>query len=216
MSEYLYVSPGLEGASHLTTDALSETTERHQLALGTSTVWIDPNPLHAVQQSNGIDGVVIGLAGGIPNDARLRIADAALSRGLRVWLYWPGEQAIECVDRERLESLKRHRYAVIAMERLGRPVHRAMEAWQRMRPGLRWIYRGMFPVRRYDLLAQLGRWSLDARPVSFPVRADGTLALDAGLYLRTDFWVKLVSGGSYGHTCYVAKELAATAERFAT
>jgi len=215
MSEYLYVSPGLEGASHLTTDALSETTERHQLALGTSTVWIDPNPLHAVQQSNGIDGVVIGLAGGIPNDARLRIADAALSRGLRVWLYWPGEQAIECVDRERLESLKRHRYAVIAMERLGRPVHRAMEAWQRMRPGLRWIYRGMFPVRRYDLLAQLGRWSLDARPVSFPVRADGTLALDAGLYLRTDFWVKLVSGGSYGHTCYVAKELAATAERFA-
>ena len=29
-----------------------------------------------------------------------------------------------------------------------------------------------------------------------------------------DFWVKISSGGSYGHTCYVAKELAAASERF--
>jgi len=217
MSDYLYVSPGLEGASRLTTDSLLETTERHHLTLGTSTVWTDTNPVDAIRQRNGIDGVVIGLASGIPNHARLRIAEAALANGLRVWLYWPGEQAIECVDRERLQSLKRHRHAVIAMERLGRPLHRAMEAWKRLRPGLRWIYRGMFPVRRYDLLSQMERWSLDARPVPFPSLTDATPASpapEAGLYLRTDFWVKLVSGGSYGHTCYVAKELAAAAKRF--
>ncbi len=60
------------------------------------------------------------------------------------------------------------------------------------------------------------RWSLDARPVPFPPFPDAAHpSLDAGLYLRTDFWVKLVSGGSYGHTCYVAKELAAGANRFA-
>jgi glycosyltransferase involved in cell wall biosynthesis len=35
-----------------------------------------------------------------------------------------------------------------------------------------------------------------------------------GLYLRTDFWNPIVSGGSYGHTCYVAKELAAVSESF--
>lgn len=28
-----------------------------------------------------------------------------------------------------------------------------------------------------------------------------------GAYLRLDFWAKISSGGSYGHTCYVAKEL---------
>lgn len=28
-----------------------------------------------------------------------------------------------------------------------------------------------------------------------------------GAYLRTDFWAKINSGGSYGHTCYVAKSL---------
>ena len=27
-----------------------------------------------------------------------------------------------------------------------------------------------------------------------------------GVYIRTDYWAQLVSGGSYGHTCYVAKE----------
>ena len=37
-----------------------------------------------------------------------------------------------------------------------------------------------------------------------------------GIYLRTDFWAKIEAGGSYGHTCYVAKELAAITERFVT
>ena len=35
-----------------------------------------------------------------------------------------------------------------------------------------------------------------------------------GAYLRTDFWVRIESGGSYGHTCYVAKELAAVSQAF--
>ncbi|MFN0302854.1 MAG: glycosyltransferase [Burkholderiales bacterium] len=35
-----------------------------------------------------------------------------------------------------------------------------------------------------------------------------------GAYLRTDFWAKITTGGSYGHTCYVARELARTTERF--
>ena len=36
-----------------------------------------------------------------------------------------------------------------------------------------------------------------------------------GVYLRMDFWAPIVSGGSYGHTCYVAKELARVTESFA-
>ena len=86
-----------------------------------------------------------------------------------------------------------------------------------MRPGLRWIYRGSFPVRRYDLLSQLERYSLDARPVPFPQLGGvpgASNRLAAGLYLRTDFWAPITSGGSYGHTCYVARELAAVTERF--
>jgi glycosyltransferase involved in cell wall biosynthesis len=39
-------------------------------------------------------------------------------------------------------------------------------------------------------------------------RIDGT-----GVYLRTDYWVKIKAGGSYGHTCYVAKELTRSTRR---
>ena len=34
-----------------------------------------------------------------------------------------------------------------------------------------------------------------------------------GVYIRTDYWAQLVSGGSYSHTCYVAKELARVTEK---
>ena len=47
------------------------------------------------------------------------------------------------------------------------------------------------------------------------VGAGQRVLVDAGLYLRTDFWVRIISGGSYGHTCYVAKELAAVTRTFA-
>jgi len=57
-----------------------------------------------------------------------------------------------------------------------------------------------------------------ARPVPFPTPAHPPDAAHRipgrGLYLRTDFWSPIVSGGSYGHTCYVAKELAAVTESF--
>src|SRR5882762_7178862 len=203
MSQYLYVSPRIDSVSTLTTEALASTTERHHVVLAADDTFTAANPLDAVSR-NGIDGVVLALTGGVPDRARLRIVEAALQRGLRVWLHWPAEQAVECVDAEKLQSLQRHRRAVIAMERLGRPVHRAISRWQRMRPGLRWIYYGMFPIRRYDLLAKMERWSLEAKPVPFrrfTGPPDAGARLDAGLYLRTDFWVRIVSGGSYGHTC---------------
>ncbi len=218
MSEYLYISPRLDGVSILTTDALAVTTERHQITLGNSDGWTAADPLAAVNRRGDVAGVVISLTSGIPDRVRLQIVDAALKRGLRAWLYWPAEKAVECVDREKLASLQRHRLAVIAMERLGRPVHLAVESWKRVRPALRWMYRGVFGVHHDELMAQLEGWSLDARPVPFrdlsgPPSASSKMA--AGLYLRTDFWNHITSGGSYGHTCYVAKELAATTGRFA-
>jgi glycosyltransferase involved in cell wall biosynthesis/ubiquinone/menaquinone biosynthesis C-methylase UbiE len=217
VSEYLYVGPRADAVGTITTDALDATTERHHLTLGVDGMTT-ANPLDEINRRNGVAGVVIGLTSGIPDRARLGLAEAAFARGLRVWLHWPNEQAVERVDDERLQSLHRHRRAVSAMERLGRPMHLTMERWKRLRPGLRWICYARFPIRRGDLLAQLERWSLDARPVPFRSLAgipSQSSKVDAGLYVRTDFWARISSGGSYGHTCYVAKELAATTNRFA-
>jgi len=219
-NEYLYIGPRLDGFAMLAADAevlLDGTTERHKVTLDIGDLTGGRPPLAELHDRNGLQGVVIGLSSGLPNRSQLEMAEAALKRKLRVWLYWPGEHAVECVDDERLESLRRHRLAVIALERVGRPAYRAMQRWQRMRPGLRWIYGGHFPVRRFDLLAELERHSLDARPVPFRSldrvpTADDQIA--SGLYLRSDFWTRITSGGSYGHTCYVAKELAAITDRF--
>jgi glycosyltransferase involved in cell wall biosynthesis len=51
------------------------------------------------------------------------------------------------------------------------------------------------------------------RNLSTQPRPDARLK-GTGIYVRTDYWAQLVSGGSYGHTCYVAKELARVTEDF--
>jgi len=218
MTDYLYIAPRGDGIAVVTTDRLDATTERHEVILSPGPVEPTANLLDAIRQRNDLNGVVIAMSTGLPGRRELQMIEAVLRRRLRAWLYWPEERAVEAVDDERLQSLERHRLAIVALERLGRPVNRAMESWQRIRPGLRWMYRGAFPVRRFELLARLERWSLDARPVPFATLAGVPTAsapIDGGLYLRTDFWVRISSGGSYGHTSYVAKELAAISRRFA-
>lgn len=53
-------------------------------------------------------------------------------------------------------------------------------------------------------------------PLSFGLQHPSSInPIDGvGVYLRTDYWAPINTGGSYGHTCYVAKELAATTEKF--
>jgi glycosyltransferase involved in cell wall biosynthesis/ubiquinone/menaquinone biosynthesis C-methylase UbiE len=73
-------------------------------------------------------------------------------------------------------------------------------------------------VRHAQRLAALRVARQAARPVPFPTfgtRPDRDHQIrGCGVYLRTDFWSPILSGGSYGHTCYVAKELAAVTESF--
>ena len=69
-----------------------------------------------------------------------------------------------------------------------------------------------------DLLAEYGeRLSVlrsNVAPVAFPRLSEPPSPAEplagTGVYFRTDYWVQLISGGSYGHTCYVARELART------
>ena len=217
MPEYVYVSPGLDGIAVFSSEELAATTERHSVTLRVGALVGGVDPVREIQRRNGIAGVVIGLASGIPDRARLEMAASALRRGLRAWLYWPAEQALECLDDERLRSLRRHRRAAIALEKIGRRAHRVMKRCERLQPGLRWIYRGAFPVRRKDIIDALERDSLSSRPVPFrglTAPPDAAHPIESGLYLRTDFWARFTSGGSYGHTCYVAKELNAITGRF--
>src|SRR5689334_12014456 len=128
-NRYLFVAPRLDGIATFSTDALTSTTERHRVVLDTGDPVAVGDVAAEVGQRNDVAGIVIGLTTGLPDRKRLDIVDQALKRGLRAWLYWPKEQAVECVDRERLQSLRRHRHAVIALEKVGRRAHRVMKSW---------------------------------------------------------------------------------------
>ena len=73
-------------------------------------------------------------------------------------------------------------------------------------------------VRHAQRLGALREARQIAKAVPFPAFANlpdqRQPIRGCGVYLRTDFWAPIVSGGSYGHTCYVAKELAAVTESF--
>ena len=60
------------------------------------------DPLVTLDRDQSLAGVVVEMWLGWPSFGQLRLASAVLTRGRRVWLYWPQEEAVECVDRERI------------------------------------------------------------------------------------------------------------------
>ena len=179
-------------------------------------------------------GVIVEMETGWPGQAHLRFASKVLGRRKRAWFYWPNESAIEVrrsrSARQLLASLDLHHAPGARSERRGprrpsspdgsaqpgtssgagtpltstrgcrsaagsRAVPDAGAAVaERSRRALRALSAAVDPVPLGDLTREPGR--------------DG-VAQGLGVYLRTDFWAQITSGGSYGHTCYVAKELAA-------
>ena len=206
----LFVAPSLRAVATVTDPRLEATSERHKIQLAIPTTSPVTDPLALV---DGVDGAVLGATRGFLDRAQMRFLEEVLTRGKRAWVYWRVEEAIEAVDVERLRSYRRLWASVVVYERLIAPAASGRRRLARVRPALRWIYRGEFPIRRGDILADIARVTERARPVpiSPTVHPDGRVSVAGrGLYVRTDFWNRVTSGGSYGHTCYVAKELAAT------
>jgi glycosyltransferase involved in cell wall biosynthesis/ubiquinone/menaquinone biosynthesis C-methylase UbiE len=248
---------------------LEATTERHRIALTVSNYephgheppeqrgqrarrrFQPLDPVRALDEDRQLEGAILESSLGWVRRGRLVVVRAVLARHRRVWVYWPAEQAIECVDRERLASLWRH-WAFITTYHYGSKLRaRVRQLPERFRRYVRAVDI-LRNARRHIGTIQLVRWTasrltrsfartgssagedlrrlcsdsrlkqLDAHleratPVSFhvPYEPNGTHRITGcGAYLRTDFWARIQSGGSYGHTCYVAKELAAITERF--
>jgi glycosyltransferase involved in cell wall biosynthesis/ubiquinone/menaquinone biosynthesis C-methylase UbiE len=209
MDSYLYVAPNLGEVTVVAVEGLRATTERHRIPIAAGTLGVCLDPLGELDRRPELLGAVLAMERGWPGSSHLRFASRVLARGRRVWLYWPNEEAVEVLDRERIRGYWKL-WAVVT-------AHRAMNRTPKQTEPAA-------PATNDDERALLERCTaaLDELQV-----AESRVPLDllftpsrerpmpgVGAYLRTDYWVRITSGGSYGHTCYVAKELAAASERF--
>lgn len=207
MDSCLYVASNLGAATTVTEAGLSETTERHRLSirLGPMTTCLDP--VGEIAKRPELLGVIVAMERGWPGSSHLRFASSVLELRRRVWFYWPSEQAIDVIDADALASYWRL-WTVCTIDRVKRRVT-GLASPREPDAGPEIADRCTIALRRL-----FG----DANPVPFPAGLDAVPGArkipGTGVYLRTDYWVQLTSGGSYGHTCYVARELAARSEDF--
>lgn len=199
---------------------LAECGERHQHTLPEPTKSASGGRIEiALDGAPSVDGVVVRLDEGLPLRRDIRDARRAVHAGLGVWFWWPEEQVVERATLERLESFDRH-LTLANLVRTGRRVarapirvtRRALSLSSRIASKVPPVARRLHAFRHREAIEQLAAvralledTAANARPVPFPANTDR----EPLAYVRTDFWATIDSGGSYGHTCYVAKELAA-------
>lgn len=231
---FFYCVPTSGIAGRLDDERLDACTDRHRVQLQRPSLTPLPDREPKVESD-----LVLELAYGWPNRVHLRWAGQALRLGRRVWFYWPREGAIEFIDNERLASYQRlwayvnfRHAATFGRRQLLRSIYSRLP--ERLKPAARSAY---LRIRRLILrnvdIAHFSPEEVKRAIVPFHLRAKeiassarpAILTLSEvpttdrpksglGVYLRTDYWARIQTGGSYGHTCYVAKELAATTERF--
>jgi glycosyltransferase involved in cell wall biosynthesis/ubiquinone/menaquinone biosynthesis C-methylase UbiE len=207
-ARYLYVAADLAAAGTFETEHLVGTTERHKVRLAPPVLQLAGELTAAAVAQRNVDGVVMQLTAGAPLRSQLRAAGRVLATGKRLWFHWPAEGAVECIDDERLRSLWKHWVSIILFERVVARIERIVAACRRLPAALVWAWRDSFPLRRQEILNSLERLYERAHAAPFSGATwDHRGVSGGGVYLRTDFWNSIASGGSYGHTCYVAKEL---------
>ena len=184
---YLYFASDLTRAGLFDEASLTATTERHHIELAAPRLEVVADASVELSRS-AVEGVVFELSSGLPSAPHVRLIDQALRADRRAWLFWAAEQAIECVDDERLRSVRRHLTNVKWLKRIWQPIDNAVTRWHRVPTALRWIYRGEFPVRRSDIGSRLERLIAGAQPVPLKRPAESSRCWNTGVYVRTDYW----------------------------
>jgi glycosyltransferase involved in cell wall biosynthesis len=131
-----------------------------------------------------VDGLILGLNRGWAGRSHFRLMAQARARGLPVFFYWPREEAIELVDARR------------------RALHLRVAALARLYSAYR--RRPLGSTEPGETLPEPPR--VVHPPTALTIPEKGTVE-GLGIYVRLDYWAKFESGGSYGHTCHVAREL---------
>jgi len=202
-SRYAIYDPSASAIAWIEDGRIDSFTERHKLVLSTEpTFEVAADVERTINQAGSVAGVLVRLEQGIPGFTLLRLMRRLMRRGLRVGLYWQAEDAVEIVDDLRLSSYWRH--------------------WLAHRIYTRLLARGRLgSVAEEQITTRVGAVTAAARHrvSTTPFKLDKVPSpqrplAGTGVYLRTDYWTPILSGGSYGHTCFQARALARTTESF--
>lgn len=222
---YRYIRNGLTDAFLVESEKLAMCSERHKLE-------VSPIPVGGFKPGEGIlAGTIIELQQGLPGRHEMQLAQEALQENEKLYFYWPNEGAVECIDGERLQSLTRHlrawnfirqyrqlRYGFSSLaNKVAGKYRRTLGHTMPLPAG---VSQSLDPDAIHaGVMKQLDGLLERCSPVSFapfPALPSAQTPLEGtGVYIRLDFWAPITSGGSYGHTCYVAKNLARSTEKFA-
>ena len=189
---YCYYAPMKGTVGRVEVTGLEKLSERHKFPLPPLQ---DADQAHSElpSEKSAVDGLIIEVMGGIVGLRPLRLTRTWLRAGRPVFFYFPREEVIEVIDGARWWSFLKLRIA----HKLHRPPNKELPKET--------LTHANFPFRE------------EATPVplrSVKERGATPRVKGLGIYLRTDYWAKLRAGGSYGHTCYVARELAKRTEDF--
>ena len=216
MGRYFFYDAETASGAAIDSDDLDAFTERHRF----HPEVLPPmesvaGPAEAIVEAHGMEGQIISSPHGVPSRGLLRSMGRAIRMKQRLFIYWPTEGAVELVDDIRLRSFWAQWVAQLIMFRVGRYKNALRAVWQSMyRVGEQGSAPQSHTVTHID--ARLACLLDKAAPVAFVAeRPSPTAKLDGrGVYLRTDYWAPILSGGSYGHTVYQGKALAATTRDF--
>lgn len=182
--------------------------------------------------------VLVVISRGLPQPNERKLARGLFHRGIRTYFYWPRESAVELIDNHRIKSYRNHAafFNLLSVLRvlLSLP-HRARNAVQFLASVPGKLMRQV-AINRHLSRVRETQTSLDAnnlpenaqsRRVSsanqlLNLANDGKLQpptkerpiAGTGAYVRLEFWSQLKTGGSYGHTCFLAKAAASITENF--
>jgi len=126
---YAYLDASQTGVGYFVEPKLAATTERHKIDLLRPVLKGVNDPFRVVLDA-GVGGIVVGMCRGWPGLPNLRLAHRVLNENLRVWFDWPGEEVVECIDRERLRSYWLLWTFITPLHYLSTPVLETFRVWQ--------------------------------------------------------------------------------------
>ena len=215
---YLLVSQFLGDVRLVVENRLHGLEDRHKLQIDSDGMLVTADIEKELARRDA-RGVIFTLDRGWADRKVLLLSRRLLGKKVKIFFYWPAESAIEVIDRHRWRSHAKLFFAVslYRLRRGGLPAFQDPEAVNKPLS-----VENVFDQDRAQfeqgILARINAIRNNAHP--FPVegiRQDDKLGFvvdGVGVYLRTDYWARIKTGGSYGHTCYIAKELAARSKGY--